>query len=88
MTQISKIEWIVATWNPPTIGCTKVRPGCEYCYSEKMACRLQAMGMSCYADGFELQLIPNRMKQPLLRNKPTVVNSNWGATSEVPQSTA
>jgi protein gp37 len=76
MTQISKIEWTEATWNP-TIGCTKVSPGCKNCYAEKMANRLQAMGMPCYKDGFVLQLMPNRLLQPLLRNKPTVhfVNS-------------
>ncbi len=39
----SKIEWTEQTWNPVT-GCTKVSPGCKYCYAEVMAKRLQAMG--------------------------------------------
>lgn len=29
----SGIEWTDATWNP-TVGCTKVSPGCDHCYAE------------------------------------------------------
>ena len=29
----SGIEWTDATWNP-TVGCTKVSPGCDNCYAE------------------------------------------------------
>ncbi len=42
---MTKIEWLKAggrkgvTWNPVT-GCTKVSPGCDNCYAEKMAWRL------------------------------------------------
>lgn len=39
---MSKIEWTNETWNP-IIGCTKVSPGCDNCYAEKMACRLASM---------------------------------------------
>jgi hypothetical protein len=35
-------EWTERTWNP-TVGCTKVSPGCKHCYAEGMASRLQAM---------------------------------------------
>ncbi len=35
----SKILWTDQTWNP-VIGCSKVSPGCEHCYAERMACRL------------------------------------------------
>ena len=38
----SKIEWATATWNPVT-GCTKISPGCQNCYAERMAKRLKAM---------------------------------------------
>lgn len=31
MAQNSKIEWTEATWNP-WYGCTKVSPGCKFCY--------------------------------------------------------
>jgi protein gp37 len=67
----SKIEWTEQTWNPTT-GCTKVSPGCKHCYAETMARRLQTMGASGYARGFELVLHPDRLAQPLQRAKPLV----------------
>ena len=51
----SSIEWTEATWNPVT-GCTKVSPGCKFCYAERMAKRLQAMGQENYANGFNVTL--------------------------------
>ncbi|GAB2191790.1 phage Gp37/Gp68 family protein [Sessilibacter sp. MAH1] len=73
---MSKIEWTEQTWNPVT-GCTKVSPGCKHCYAETMAKRLKAMGAPGYDNGFELSLLPERLKQPLQRRKPTMyfVNS-------------
>ena len=72
----SSIEWTELTWNP-TVGCTKISPGCKNCYAEVMARRLQAMGMRGYEKGFKLNLMPGRLTEPLERNKPTVyfVNS-------------
>ena len=35
MAQNSEIEWTDATWNPVT-GCTKVGPGGDNCYSERL----------------------------------------------------
>jgi len=67
----SKIEWTEQTWNPVT-GCTKVSPGCKHCYAERMALRLQAMGASGYARGFEPTLHQDRLSQPLERKKPTL----------------
>jgi protein gp37 len=76
MAQISRIEWTEATWNP-TVGCTKISPGCKHCYAEAMAKRLQAMGTPGYENGFKLTILPNRLDEPLRRKKPTVyfVNS-------------
>ncbi|APV52021.1 hypothetical protein BWI17_21525 [Betaproteobacteria bacterium GR16-43] len=76
MTTVSKIEWTEQTWNP-TIGCTKISPGCKHCYAEAMARRLQAMGAPGYESGFSLSLLPHRLEDPLRRRKPTVyfVNS-------------
>lgn len=51
----SSIEWTEATWNPVT-GCSKVSPGCKHCYAERMARRLQAMGVANYRNGFELAI--------------------------------
>ncbi len=73
----SKIEWTEQTWNPVT-GCTKVSPGCKYCYAEVMAKRLQAMGAAGYENGFtQISLMYDRLDQPQRRKKPTVyfVNS-------------
>lgn len=76
MSSQSRIEWTEQTWNPVT-GCTKVSPGCKYCYAEVMAKRLKAMGAPGYENGFNLTLMPERLEQPLHRKKPTLyfVNS-------------
>lgn len=76
MAQTSRIEWTEATWNP-TVGCTKISPGCKHCYAEAMAKRLQAMGTPGYEHGFKLVMLPDRLDEPLRRKKPTVyfVNS-------------
>jgi protein gp37 len=76
MTTGTKIEWTEMTWNP-TVGCTKISPGCKNCYAEKMAERLRAMRAPGYENGFELTLLPKRLDDPLGRKKPTVyfVNS-------------
>ncbi len=76
MTTTSKIEWTEQTWNP-TVGCTKISVGCKNCYAESMAHRLQAMGTPGYENGFQLTMLPQRLNDPILRNKPTTyfVNS-------------
>ena len=64
------------TWNPVT-GCTKVSPGCKYCYAETLATRLKVMGVSGYENGFTVSTLPDRLNQPRLRKKRTIwfVNS-------------
>jgi len=76
MTTATTIEWTEQTWNPTT-GCTKVSPGCENCYAEVMANRLEAMGVNGYENGFKLSILPERLGEPLKRRKPTTyfVNS-------------
>lgn len=76
MTTSSRIEWTEQTWNP-TIGCTKVSPGCKHCYAETLARRLQAMGLDAYRNGFRLNLLPDRLDEPKRRKKATIyfVNS-------------
>ena len=76
MSTQSRIEWTERTWNP-TVGCTKVSPGCKHCYAETMARRLKAIGVKGYENGFRLPLMPERLAEPLERHKPTVyfVNS-------------
>jgi protein gp37 len=60
----SQIEWTESTWNPVT-GCTKVSQGCKFCYAERMAERLQAMGQANYRRGFQLTLQPHMLDLPL-----------------------
>lgn len=71
-----KIEWTEQTWNP-SAGCTKKSAGCKNCYAESMAIRLQAIGVEGYENGFDFNIVPSRLNDPLKRKKPTVyfVNS-------------
>ena len=63
MSTQSKIEWTEQTWNP-TVGCTKISPGCKNCYAETMSRRLKAMGVHGYENGFRLTLMPDRLAEP------------------------
>lgn len=66
----TKIEWTERVWNP-SVGCTKISPGCKFCYAEVFARRLKAMGMRDYQDGFKFKILPHRLEQPLKIKKPT-----------------
>jgi len=71
----SSIEWTESTWNPVT-GCTKVSAGCKYCYAERMAWRLQAMGQPNYSNGFKLTLHRQSLYLPLRWKKPHTIFVN------------
>ena len=71
----SKIEWTESTWNPIS-GCTKISSGCENCYAERMAKRLQAMGTKGYEDGFKVTLHPESLEKPLKMKKPQMIFVN------------
>src|SRR6187402_3522921 len=71
----SGIEWTESTWNPVT-GCNKLSPGCKYCYAERMAERLQAMGQPNYRNGFALTLQPQMLRLPLQWRKPQTIFVN------------
>lgn len=68
----TKIEWTDKTWNPIT-GCTKFSAGCQHCYAEVMARRLQAMGQKKYTNGFKLTLHEDNLQEPLLWKKPHTI---------------
>jgi protein gp37 len=76
MSDNSSIEWTEATWNPVT-GCTKVSPGCAHCYAETFAERFRGVPGHPYERGFDLQLRPERLNQPLdwKRSRLIFVNS-------------
>ncbi len=71
----SSIEWTEATWNPVT-GCNKISLGCKYCYAERMAKRLQAMGQPNYANGFQLTIHEHMLSHPLQWKKPRFIFVN------------
>lgn len=75
MGERSAIEWTDATWNPVT-GCTKVSPGCKNCYAERLAHRLQAMGVGRYRDGFAVTLHPDLLTVPHAWRRPRHVFVN------------
>ena len=64
------IEWTDETWNPVT-GCTKVSPGCDHCYAERVTERFHGKG------AFErIVLHPDRLDKPLHWRKPRKVFVN------------
>lgn len=75
MSKESGIEWTGSTWNPLT-GCTKISPGCKFCYAQRAALRLKAMGQSNYRNGFRLTLQPHMLEIPLRWKKPQFIFVN------------
>ena len=71
----SGIEWTETTWNPVT-GCSKVSPGCAHCYAERMAKRLQAMGVRKYSRGFEVATHADALDEPYRWRRPRLVFVN------------
>lgn len=71
----SKIEWTENTWNPVT-GCSKISEGCQHCYAERLAIRLQAMGNPKYNNGFHVTLHPESLEDPMKWKKPSMIFVN------------
>ena len=71
----SRIEWTETTWNPIT-GCTKYSAGCLNCYAERMAKRLQAMGVEAYQLGFTPTFHKNLLDKPLSWKKSRMIFVN------------
>lgn len=60
---MSKIEWTEVTWNPVT-GCTKISEGCQNCYAERMANRLQHNPKTDkYRNGFAATYHPEELNK-------------------------
>jgi protein gp37 len=70
MADKSAIEWTDATWNPVT-GCTKVSPGCDHCYAERVTERWQGKGSFN-----RVVLHEDRLSKPLKWRKPRRVFVN------------
>jgi protein gp37 len=71
----SKIEWTDATWNPVR-GCTKISPGCAYCYAERFAERFRGVPGHPFEQGFDLRLVPHKLEDPLRWRTPKRVFVN------------
>jgi len=71
----SNIEWTELTWNPVT-GCTKISPGCKFCYAEVMSKRLKAMGVEKYKDGFIIKTHSDALNIPFTWKRPKIVFVN------------
>lgn len=75
MSQLSKIEWTDATWNPVR-GCTKISPGCKHCYAERFAERFRGVKNHPFELGFDLRLIPEKLADPLRWGEPRMIFVN------------
>lgn len=77
-----KISWLnmpgykPETWNP-IIGCSKVSPGCDNCYAEKMAIRLSYMPNKQLASDYQLTLMPNSENKPSGWNGHTIFRNEY-----------
>jgi protein gp37 len=69
MAASTEIEWTDATWNPVT-GCTKITRGCDFCYAERFSERFRGVRGHPFENGFDLQLRPERLQQPLSWRQP------------------
>lgn len=75
MSDNSKIEWTDATWNPVT-GCTKVSEGCRHCYALTFAERWRGTPGHYFENGFDIQLRPNKLDEPMRWTKPRKIFVN------------
>lgn len=75
MSDQSKIEWTDATWNPVR-GCTKISPGCKFCYAERFAERFRGVLGHPYEHGFDPRLVPEKLMQPLRWRQPRMIFVN------------
>ncbi len=64
----TRIEWTNKTWNPVT-GCTKVSPGCDHCYAERLSNRFGR-------DFTQVTRHPNRLDAPLHWREPSYIFVN------------
>lgn len=74
------IEWTEETWNP-TVGCSRVSPGCDRCYAIGVAHRAMQPaheGLTIRRPGErtdwtgEVRCLPERLDVPLRRRSPTM----------------
>lgn len=81
----TSIEWTEMTWNPVR-GCSRISPGCQHCYAERMAHRFSGPGLPY--EGLtksvrgeprwtgRLKLVPESLPEPLKWKRPRMVFVN------------
>ena len=69
MANSTQIEWTDSTWNPIT-GCSKITPGCDFCYAERFSERFRGVAGHPFESGFDLTIRPARLTQPLQWRQP------------------
>ena len=67
----SSIEWTESTWNP-TSGCTKVSPGCDRCYADRITRRFP----KTFPNAFNLTLRPDSLDIPFHWKQPRTIFVN------------
>src|SRR4029450_1081687 len=75
MSANSTIEWTDATWNPVR-GCVKISPGCKHCYAETFAERFRGVPGHPFEQGFDLRLVPEKLREPFHWARPRRVFVN------------
>ena len=84
MADHSAIEWTESTWNPTT-GCTKVSPGCDRCYAERLVIRFP----KSFPNAFALTLRESTLELPFRWRRPRMIFVNSMSDlfhSDVPES--
>jgi len=71
----TSIEWTDATWNPVR-GCSKISPGCKNCYAERFAERFRGVPGHPFEQGFDVRLVPEKLKEPLRWKSPKKIFVN------------
>lgn len=69
MSEQTGIEWTDSTWNPVR-GCTKISPGCKFCYAEAFAERWRGIPGHPYEQGFDVRQVPSKLSEPLKWKQP------------------
>jgi protein gp37 len=75
MSTLTAIEWTDHTWNPLR-GCVKISPGCTHCYAGTFAERFRGVAGHPYEQGFDLRLVPEKLAEPFLWPRPSMVFVN------------
>jgi protein gp37 len=69
----TEIRWTELTWNAVS-GCTKVSPGCKFCYAETLA--ENKRGTRAFPVGFDILLRPWKLDEPRKVKRPSLIFTN------------